>query len=285
MRIPLKLLLVDDESLHARNRARLLQRATGWEVVVLTQFTAAIDELRANWTQFSAVIVDVAMPAPPHLIEECHGGYQTGVILAQEIRKFAPNLPILGLSAEDTCKDYFQGQRRMDFLTKDTASTDVLERTLRALIQNRPRIANPKIFIVHGHDEATKVELKEFLQKRLKLPTPLILNEQPELGRTIIEKLEDCAKEIDLALVLLTPDDSVSYAGGDKASLRARQNVIFELGFFLGHFGRAKRRVILLYRKPCELPSDLLGIVCIDISNGIKAAAERIRAEVVACLK
>ena len=63
---------------------------------------------------------------------------------------------------------------------------------------------------------------------------------------------------------------------------RARQNVILELGFFLGTLGRRSGRVFLLYKGPLELPSDLGGVVYIDISKGIEAVSDQIRREIVA---
>lgn len=62
---------------------------------------------------------------------------------------------------------------------------------------------------------------------------------------------------------------------------RSRQNVVFELGYFLGKFQRKRGRVILLYTGPLELPSDLSGIVYVDIGSGIESAGETIRRELV----
>jgi len=109
----------------------------------------------------------------------------------------------------------------------------------------------------------------------------LILHERPNVGRTIIEKFEDYASTSQLVFVLLTPDDIVASEGDpDDAKRRARQNVIFEMGFFLGTLGRSSGRVILLYKPPLDLPSDIAGIVYIDISQGIEAAGEKIRKEI-----
>ncbi len=133
-------------------------------------------------------------------------------------------------------------------------------------------------FIVHGHDPAAKLGLKDYLQNVLKMPEPIILDQQASAGRTIIEKFEEYASDIDVAFVLVTPDD----VGGtsDKARIeRTRQNVIFELGYFYGMLGRRSGRVILLHKGKTEIPSDLKGIIYIDITNGIQAAGEQIRKE------
>ena len=138
----------------------------------------------------------------------------------------------------------------------------------------------PRPFIVHGHDEKTKLEVKNYLQNTLGLPEPIILHEQPSLGRTLIEKFENLAGRSDLAFVLLTPDDLFASAGdGETEKRRARQNVILELGFFLGALGRHSGRVFLLYKGPLDLPSDLTGVVYLDITGGIEAVSDQIRRE------
>ncbi len=112
-----------------------------------------------------------------------------------------------------------------------------------------------KIFIVHGHDEEAKYSLARFLEK-LGIEV-IILHEQPNGGRTIIEKFEDYS-DVSYAVVLLTPND----LGGGKNDLdflpRARQNVIFELGFFIGALGR--ERVCALHKGEVEIPSIFRGI-------------------------
>ena len=80
--------------------------------------------------------------------------------------------------------------------------------------------------------------------------------------------------------VLLTPDDKVVSSGTGEQKRRSRQNVIFELGFFYGALERRTGRIILLHKGSTELPSDISGIVWIDINNGIAAAGEEIRKEV-----
>jgi predicted nucleotide-binding protein len=137
----------------------------------------------------------------------------------------------------------------------------------------------PRLFIVHGHDEATKWEVKNFLQNRLHLPEPVVLHEQANRGRTIIEKFEENAAGVEGAVVLLTPDDRWQEDGSDEELHRARQNVIFELGYFYGRFGRSSGCVLLLYKGRLDLPSDISGIAYIDISQGIEAAGEQIRRE------
>jgi predicted nucleotide-binding protein len=138
-----------------------------------------------------------------------------------------------------------------------------------------------KSFIVHGHDSFAKLELKNYLQNTLGFAEPIILHEQPNLGQTIIEKFESLANNIDFVFVLLTPDDRLCDEGSsNNQKRRARQNVIFELGFFFGKYQRKSGRIFLLYKGELDLPSDISGVVYIDISNGIESCGEDIRKEI-----
>jgi predicted nucleotide-binding protein len=133
-----------------------------------------------------------------------------------------------------------------------------------------------RCFLVHGHDSRLLLELKDFVQNAMGWPEPVILAQQPNRGRTIIEKFEEYADSVDVVCVLMTPDD----AGDEPDLMRARQNVIFELGYFVRHFGRKSGRVLLLVAGHVDVPSDLAGVLYIDVSNGIESAGERIRREV-----
>ncbi len=131
--------------------------------------------------------------------------------------------------------------------------------TSRKPLRNGP--ATNSIFIVHGSSERWKHEVARFLEKGG--TKPIILHEQPNRGRTIIEKLESNS-DAALALVLLTADD---FGGSSvqRLSRRARQNVILELGFFLGKFGR--ERVCAMYEDGVEIPSDFSGVVYIPLDT------------------
>lgn len=120
------------------------------------------------------------------------------------------------------------------------------------------------VFLVHGHDEAVIHETARLLEKLgLKV---IILREQPNSGRTIIEKFVDYS-DVGFAVVLLTGDDrggEISL-GLDKQKLRARQNVILELGYFLGKLGR--HRVCALYQEDIEIPSDYNGVLFLSLDH------------------
>jgi hypothetical protein len=119
------------------------------------------------------------------------------------------------------------------------------------------------VFLVHGHDAEAKHQVARIVQ-RLTNHEPVILDEQASRSRTVIEKFEDHGGAAAFAIVLLTPDD---VGGADKESLnpRARQNVVFELGFFVGRLGRG--RVVALTKGNVELPSDIAGVVYIPLDK------------------
>jgi predicted nucleotide-binding protein len=120
-----------------------------------------------------------------------------------------------------------------------------------------------RVFIVHGRDEAAKEAVARFVAQ-LQL-NPIILHEQPNAGRTIIEKLEGHL-DVDFAVIILTPDD-VGGVQDDQPQLqnRARQNVVLELGLFIGALGRS--RVCALHKGVLELPSDFDGVVYIPMDD------------------
>lgn len=120
-----------------------------------------------------------------------------------------------------------------------------------------------KVFVVHGRNNEAKESITRFLDK-LKL-NPIILHEQPNKGRTIIEKFTDYA-DVSFAIAILTADDKGCLATADKLKPRPRQNVILELGYFLGRLGRP--RVAALYEPGVEIPSDYDGVLFIALGPG-----------------
>lgn len=151
----------------------------------------------------------------------------------------------------------------IDFLDM---SADAEEHTGEDIVKN-------KIFIVHGHDEALKYQLSDWLRKIG--VEPIILHEQANGGTSsILDKLERYS-DVDCAIALFTADD-VGSEKGKELQPRARQNVVFEAGMFLGKLG--KKRVIVLYEEGIESPGDLGGCVYIpaDKYDGWK---EKLRLE------
>ena len=132
--------------------------------------------------------------------------------------------------------------------------------------------ANGRVFIVHGHDNELKTDLEVFL-KNVGLD-PIVLHREADQGATLLEKFERHS-DVGYAFILLTPDE-VAYTANQRSLAdseraveeRARPNVIFEFGFFVGRLGRS--RVCCLYKGNVTLPSDLNGLVYKKITNSVE---------------
>jgi len=123
------------------------------------------------------------------------------------------------------------------------------------------------VFVVHGRDDSRKFELTRLLDRALIDAEAIVLHEQPNRGATILEKLERNAQKASYAVVLLTGDDEGRLRDDDNDGWRrrGRQNVIFELGIFIGLLGRS--RVAVLKDPDIEEPSDLSGLVYIALDT------------------
>ena len=126
-------------------------------------------------------------------------------------------------------------------------------------------INGKKVFIVHGHDSEAKITVARTLE-HLGLE-PQICHELPDKGKTIIEKLESIAPDVIYAIVLYTEDDigRAKEKGESDNQSRARQNVVFEHGLFIGAIGR--ERVCALVKGKIEKPGDIDGVVYIDMDE------------------
>lgn len=162
--------------------------------------------------------------------------------------------------------DEERAQRRAQELERQlsalTAIKSALEKQARLGLLNtdggEEAVLSSQVFIIHGQNNAARLEAARFLEQ-LGLE-PVILHERPNQGRTIIEKFEEHSR-VGFAVALLTGDDRGGPRSSKTQQARARQNVIFELGYFLGKLGR--RRVAALYEDGVEIPSDYAGVVYI----------------------
>jgi predicted nucleotide-binding protein len=132
--------------------------------------------------------------------------------------------------------------------------------------ENGTAAVSARVFVVHGSNEGTRDMVARFLDG-LALE-PVILEEQANRGRTIIEKFEDYAQTVEFAVAICTPDDVGALATeADNLKPRMRQNVVLELGYFAGKVGR--KRVCALVKGDIETPSDYDGVIYIDIDDGV----------------
>ena len=123
----------------------------------------------------------------------------------------------------------------------------------------------PKVFIVHGHDEVAITTVAKFVENLGLKAT--VLDEHPKNGLTVIESLEKYADDTEFAIALLTPDDvgALKDEADHQLNPRARQNVIFELGYFIGKLN--PNRVCLLYKEGVELPSYIPDVVYVPMDS------------------
>lgn len=231
------------------------------------------------------MLVEQLIAKARHLLEnrpvssDAHGRW---LLLAENYlsKAFGTNSPnvtavttagMYGTFPIDAGEEYWE-QHRADVLTSQISNLEGLSELLRTDIQLDQGIAptarvepsGRSVFLVHGHDNAILHETARLLAN-LDLST-IILREQPNQGRTIIEKFEDYA-DAGFAVVQLTPDDrgGPSDVPTERQLPRARQNVILELGYFLGRLGR--NRVCALYRKGVEIPSDYTGVAYVELDE------------------
>ncbi len=128
---------------------------------------------------------------------------------------------------------------------------------------------NGSVFVVYGHDDKAKNDL-EVMLRRWGLE-PLILDQLPSEGQTIIEKLEKYQADVKFAVVLATPDDEGHRAGrGDEKAFRARQNVVLELGMLLSRLGRSRVAILMKDQKDMERPSDIHGLIYIPFKDDLQ---------------
>ncbi|NTW17332.1 MAG: nucleotide-binding protein [Syntrophaceae bacterium] len=155
-------------------------------------------------------------------------------------------------------------QSLIEIFTERIEHSEAAATQVTAAPSQRTREITGKVFIVHGHDDGVKDSVARFIEK-LGFQA-VILHEQANEGRTIIEKFVAHA-EADFAVVLFTPDDMGYQAaqGNGHAKPRARQNVVLELGFFMGSLGR--NRVAVLHTGELEMPSDYAGVLYISLSD------------------
>jgi predicted nucleotide-binding protein len=137
------------------------------------------------------------------------------------------------------------------------------QRNLKNKYSKKTKCNINKVFIIHGHNETAKQTVARFIV-HLGL-TPIILHEEPNKGRTLIEKVLDHSEDVNFAIALLTSDDVGYSKKNKKQENRARQNVIFEMGLFIGILGRQK--VAALLEEKVKPPSDFDGVAYIPFDN------------------
>ena len=191
-------------------------------------------------------------------------GAESQYVKDMEDLRFYPSVAFSGMSDSFYAKAWASGKSGFENLLNTCLEEVRLECTTSTeAIPDHASQASKNIrevFVVHGHDEEMKQSVARVLEK-LDL-RPIILHEKPDQGRTVIEKFIEHS-QVQFAVVLFSPDDMghSKTASPDTAKHRARQNVVLELGFFLGKLGRDS--VVVLYKKVpnFEMPTDYSGVL------------------------
>ena len=129
-----------------------------------------------------------------------------------------------------------------------------------------------RVFVVHGRNQQVKEAVVAYLLQ-LQLE-PVVLHDQPNMGRHLLTKFIEEAELATFAVVLMT-DDDIGGRDSDSVRPRARQNVILELGYFLSRLGQSN--VCALVSPGLETPSDFDGIVYVPIDDADRWRVELAR--------
>jgi predicted nucleotide-binding protein len=234
-----------------QERIYLGEKLLGNEIQSLT----AYEEVRSRyriWDEFNATLIESAFTTS----EEANTYKYWGVAFGTDDLRRRIALLI------DDIKERI---RRLDSL-KERLSLFPEIPTLTAPTMPTKAVATEQaVFIVHGRDDGPKHKVARLVQDVTGV-RPVILDEQEKLGKTIIEKLEEHAYKTSFAVILLTGDDEGRLKGAVDLQPRARQNVILELGLFIGAIKRSN--VAILYERGVELPSDIGGLLFIEYDSG-----------------
>jgi DNA-binding response OmpR family regulator len=263
----MKALLVDDDNSFGEQCSRYLI-ARNWEVKYCPNAEQGRQALVEQ--DFDIAIIDLMLP--PSFSSE-------GLDLLRFIRNERPEVESVMVTTRDSGMTEIAAEAMKAgsnyFLDK---SSPVFYDKLNLEIDDILRRRSRRIFISHGQNELLKLKLKDFIVSRLS-EKPVVLSEQPSRGLTVVEKLERVSADCRFAVILMTRDDEQKDGG-----MRARQNVVHEIGFFQGRYGR--KRVVLLAEIGVELFSNISGIVRIDFDRDrFEEIFESIRIEVEAAFR
>ena len=258
----MRILLIDDDRSFSQKACEMLYESNN-EVEYSDTLQSALEEIERN--KYDLVFIDLMLP--PTFKEE-------GIVILQRIKKTS-TCEVVMISSQSigmtTLVDqaYQCGARR--FL--DKSESNFYSKMLTIIEEVKEEMSN-SIFISHGHADLLKHQLKDFVREKLG-KSAVVLSEQPNHSMTIVEKLEAASEKCNKAIILLTKDDEMA-----NGTMRGRQNVIHEIGFFQGKYGR--KNVILLCEEGVELFSNISGIVYIQFDrNHFSEVFEPLRNELI----
>jgi predicted nucleotide-binding protein len=213
-----------------------------------------LKEKKYSWGEYNEELLRSLFRPPDRILRDYSGGPFIGTL-------GGPPDPI-HVQVAELRDDVQRDVRRLNSIIE---RLPLFDSGVKAMPRESVGVGERSVFLVHGHSESAKHNVARFLENGRTNFEVRLLSETTNRGRTIIEKFEDEAELSTYAVVLLTADDEGGPRSGAERHPRARQNVILELGYFIGRLGRDK--VAILYEAGVELPSDVLGVAYIELDQ------------------
>lgn len=230
-----------------------------------------IENIRSG--EYDVIILDICMKSDSNgqvVFDYIRSRLQQdyyGPDLYTQAKRYCPNALFFVLSNLPVGKSrtIFNNVDAQYYCKEKTTPADIANYIKNYFDSERKRLLN-NVFVVYGHDEDLRNSVVKYI-RRIKINTIDLMAHSASGIRTIFDALNSCANSVECAIVLLSADDRVVNDRHEFLAYRARQNVIFEMGFFAGVLGRDK--VIVIYKPDdkFEFPSDILGIYYIAYSE------------------
>lgn len=209
------------------------------------------------WSERTEALLDQAFETTGFLASGPRGDFTAPAVPIMDLRLIAA-LEIPGERLADLERIILEQVRVLAALAERLDLFEVSNEQQSSQTGKPPTSVDAPIFLVHGHDLSTRETVRRFLEQ-VSGRRVIVLQEQPGRGASLLDKLLSSATPAAFCVVLVTGDDEGRAAASDgQLKPRARQNVVFELGLFLGLLGRD--RVVALYEPTVELPSDYQGV-------------------------
>lgn len=203
---------------------------------------------------------------PPSVLEYFEAYKRASAILKEELPQLFGDLPNRPVPESSGTTD-FDGRGYIERHLLEQAVRDInyiLEVQVHSEVPTNSPERERRVFISHGTPPDWR-EVQAFIEKDLSIPT-LELAQEPNLGRTVLQKLDEESNRCSYAVVVMTGDDTV-----EDGTPRARENVMHEIGYFQGKFGLVN--VCLLHEKGVNIPSNIHGLAYVSFPRGTVRAA------------
>lgn len=277
----MKVLWCDDESENERQRRLFLSE---WHIdsdqlICVTDDGGAIDALESDG-EICLVVMDLLwndqidhpdmMPMGIKYLKQIRRRFPTVAVVSrskvkriESLSAWLQDLVDLGVSqhfASFDQNDAADLRRRLVIQTLEQSENHVAGSGTSKRSTSKVQSGKPTCFI----GSSTKgLLIGQYLQDGLKDYLNCTIWNQGVFGlsKGTLESLEDASQNFDFAILVVTPDDLVYKKRRNRGASAPRDNVVFEMGFFMGSLGRRKTFLVCERADKLDLPSDLAGIV------------------------